>query len=77
MREDGDTEKLQRLGEEVRKQRFKAQLSQEELAKRIGLHRTYISDIERGMRNPTVLVLVKLADGLEIEAGILVSAVEG
>lgn len=39
--------------------------SQEEFADRAGLHRTYVSGVERGVRNPTVTVLEKLAEGLE------------
>ncbi|MBV9251850.1 MAG: helix-turn-helix transcriptional regulator [Acetobacteraceae bacterium] len=41
--------------------------SQKELAHRAGLDRTYISGIERGIRNPTVLVLQDLAQVLGIE----------
>ena len=39
--------------------------SQEELADHAGVHRTYVSGVERGIRNPTVTVLLKLAQGLE------------
>ena len=41
-------------------------ISQEELASRAGLHRTYISDIERGARNPSLATLVRLANALEL-----------
>ena len=40
--------------------------SQEELAERASLHRTYVSGVERGVRNPTVTVLEKLARGLGV-----------
>lgn len=38
--------------------------SQEELADQAGIHRTYVSGVERGVRNPTVTVLEKLAIAL-------------
>lgn len=47
--------------------------SQEELAERAGLHRTYVSGVERGVRNPTVTVLEKLARGLGVSMPDLVS----
>ena len=47
-------------------------ISQEELAHRAGLHRTYISDIERGARNPSLKTLSRLADGLEITTSQLI-----
>ena len=40
--------------------------SQEALAHHADLHRTYISGVERGVRNPTVTVLQKIAAGLEV-----------
>jgi len=55
---------LRRLGENVRQARSQKGWSQEELAHRSGLHRTYISGIERGRRNPTVLILQQMADAL-------------
>ena len=40
--------------------------SQEELAFDCGLHRTYISGVERGIRNPTVVVLERIAKALAV-----------
>ena len=50
-----------RLGQNVRKLREAKGWSQEDYADRAGIHRTYVSDIERGKRNPTVTVVEKLA----------------
>lgn len=50
----------------VRYYRIEMGVSQEELARRAGLDRTYVSGIERGVRNPTVLTLQKLADVLKV-----------
>jgi transcriptional regulator with XRE-family HTH domain len=56
-----------RVGRNVKKLRRARRLSQEEFSFNCGLHRTYVSDIERGARNPTVRVLQKLADALGVE----------
>lgn len=56
------------LGRNVRAFRRERGLSQEELAHRAEMERSYISDIERGTRNPSVKALGKLAAALQIEA---------
>nr|WP_024966873.1 helix-turn-helix transcriptional regulator [Pantoea sp. IMH] len=55
------------FGKRVKQLRLQAGLSQEAFALKCGLDRTYISGIERGLRNPTLEVIVILAKGLEIE----------
>lgn len=54
------------VGLNVQRIRRERGWSQEELAFESGLHRTYISGIERGARNPTILVLGKLAEALGV-----------
>jgi len=54
------------VGLNVRRVRNAKGWSQEELAFRSGLHRTYVSGVERGARNPTVLVIGRLADTLGV-----------
>ena len=68
---------LQNLSRVVRGRREDLGLSQDELAHRSGLHRTYISDIERGARNLSLKNLVRLAEALEVPASKLMSWVEG
>jgi len=55
-----------RLGFNLRRLREKEGWSQEELADRTGLHRTYISGIERGIRNPTLMIIEKIAIALKV-----------
>ena len=54
------------LGRIVYRQRMAVGISQEDLADQVGLDRTYISGIERGIRNPTFLVLLRLAQVLGV-----------
>ena len=54
------------VGLNVQKIRRERGWSQEELAFESGLHRTYISGIERGARNPTLLVIDQLATALNV-----------
>ena len=58
-----------RLGLNLRKLREEQGYSQESFADHCGLHRTYISGIERGVRNPTVIILDKIAKALKVPAG--------
>lgn len=60
-----------RLGQNVSRLRRERELSQEDFAFESGLHRTYISGIERGVRNPTVLVIQKLANALAVSPATL------
>lgn len=64
------------LGRAIRHWRAQHRISQEELAHRSGLHRTYVGGIERGERNPTYANILKLADALEINASELVASAE-
>ena len=57
---------FERGGLNLRKFRLERGLSQEALAFECGLHRTYISGVERGVRNPTVLVLEQIAMALKV-----------
>lgn len=60
-----------RLGLNLKRLREEQGFSQESFADQCGLHRTYISGIERGVRNPTVLILDKIAKALKVPAGVL------
>jgi transcriptional regulator with XRE-family HTH domain len=60
-------DRRQKFGDRVRELRELAKLSQEALAERSGLHRTYISSIERGQRNVTLTNIYALAHGLGVE----------
>lgn len=47
--------------------RYRQNMTQEELSKRSGISRSYISKIERGEREPTITVICKLADALGVK----------
>ena len=56
----------QRLGDAIRARREALKLSQEAFALECGLHRTYISQLERGLKSPTVRVLALIAEKLKL-----------
>jgi transcriptional regulator with XRE-family HTH domain len=65
-----------RFGEVVRHHRQRLGISQEELADRSGLHRTYISEIERGLKSPSLKALLAIASALGCLPHILVKESE-
>ena len=66
----------QAVGLAVRELRNARGLSQEELAQRSGLHPTYISGIERGLRNPTWRSLGRICEALEVRMSELAAFAE-
>ncbi len=62
-----------RLALNLRRNREAKGWSQEEFADRAGIHRTYVSDLERGKRNPTISVVERLARPLEMTASDLLA----
>jgi transcriptional regulator with XRE-family HTH domain len=67
---------LQRFGEVVRELRTQERLSQEELAFRCSIDRTYISTIERGKKSTTIKTLLRLGDALNTTPARLLVATE-
>jgi len=55
------------VGANVRRARQKAGLTQEQVALQADIDLTYMGGIERGRRNPTVIVLVRIAEALGLE----------
>jgi len=54
------------FGKKLREARLKKKLSQGMVAKTLGVHRSYISGLERGMRNPSLLTVQKMARAIGI-----------
>jgi transcriptional regulator with XRE-family HTH domain len=61
----------QQFGRNVRRLREAKGWSQEDLAEYANLHRTYVSGIERGVRNPTLTVVARVASALDVKAEVL------
>ncbi|MBU1151806.1 helix-turn-helix transcriptional regulator [Patescibacteria group bacterium] len=58
---------LIKFGQKIREERLKQNLSQEELARKAGVHRTYIGMIERAEKNITLENIEKIANALSLE----------
>ena len=67
---------LAALGQNVRQRREARALTQEKLAERAGLDATYISGIERGLRNPGIKNVAKLAKALGLTTSELCKGVD-
>jgi transcriptional regulator with XRE-family HTH domain len=64
------------FGRELRNLRLKRKISQEELGARSGYHRTYIGQLERGEKSPSLRTLFDLAATLDVLPSILVRTIE-
>lgn len=64
------------LGNRVRERRNELGLSQMALAERVGLHFTFISEVERGTRNLSLTSLLRLAQGLSVDPSELVKGLK-
>lgn len=72
MKKSDHAEVMAKLGENIRSSRKQMGFSQDELSKITKLHRSYVSQVERGIRNPTIISLRVLAVGLETEVETLI-----
>jgi transcriptional regulator with XRE-family HTH domain len=64
------------FGQALRARRHVAGLSQEDLADKAGLHRTYVGSVERGERNPSLINIRRLAEAVEVTASDLLADAE-
>jgi transcriptional regulator with XRE-family HTH domain len=64
---------LQRLGNALRERRSALGYSQESFADKIGMHRAYYSAIERGEKNLTLGLLLRVAAGLGVKLAVLMA----
>jgi len=64
------------IAQTISKLRHEANISQEELADRAGIHRTYVSQIERSLKSPTLQVLMKIAKALNTSASGIIKDIE-
>ncbi|MDZ4837355.1 MAG: helix-turn-helix transcriptional regulator [Candidatus Melainabacteria bacterium] len=67
---------LEALGDAIRDRRIDLELTQDELGNKALLHRTYVTDVEGGLRNISYITLLRIADGLKCSLSILISSAE-
>lgn len=72
---EGDLQKD--VGRRVRRIRTERGISQEELARAVGMHRTYLGGVERGERNLTLRSVERLADRLGVDVRVLLDLAGG
>lgn len=64
------------FGQRVRARRIELGLSQEALARKAGLHRTYVGSLERGERNVALINIVRLGKALGVDPGDLITGIQ-
>ena len=64
------------IGNVLARLRLAAGLSQELLAYEAGIHRTYVSQLERGLKSPTIAVLFKIAPALQMTPSQVLRSIE-
>lgn len=64
------------IGNQIRKARMKAALTQEQLAFKCGLSRNYISLVELGQKSPTIATLARICKAMGVRASALIAAAE-
>lgn len=67
---------LSAFGSRIRQRRLRLGISQEELAERSGLHRTYVGSVERGERNVSLINATRIAKALGVDLGRLLSRLD-
>ena len=76
MHQDIETQFRKNFGKVIRRYRKAKRLSQEELADRSNLHRTYISELERGLKTVSLLSLFRISKALDVPAYSIIKEVE-
>ena len=66
----------QLFGLQLRKERTAQKISQEELAFRVGIHRTYVSQLERGVKSPSLSIIFRICSALQIKPSTFVANIQ-